>query len=172
MNRPKVIWFTGLSGAGKSSLAIELAKKLQQQNLKTSIIDGDQLRQQYNDLGFSNEDRIKQMHRAIDLAKQQFDEGSFVIVALISPFESMRKIARETIGKENFIEVYVNTPLSICEDRDTKGLYKKARLGLIKNMTGIDSIYDIPIKPKITINTSKEEIEDSVLKILTFLRRA
>ncbi len=166
----KVIWLTGLSGAGKSTIALQLAVKLKQLAYKVSIIDGDQLRLQYNNLGFSNEDRIKQMHRAIDLAKQQLNEDMFVIVALISPFESIRKIARETIGKENFIEVYVNTPLSICEERDTKGLYKKARLGLIKNMTGIDSIYDVPMKPEITIDTSKEEIGDSVLKILTFLR--
>jgi len=168
----KVIWLTGLSGAGKSTIALQLTEKLKQLAYKVSIIDGDQLRLQYNNLGFSNEDRIKQIHRAIDLAKQQFNVGLFVIVALISPFESIRKIARETIGKENFIEVYVNTPLSICEERDTKGLYKKARLGLIKNMTGIDSIYDAPMKPEITIDTSNEEIEDSVLKILTFLRRA
>ncbi len=168
----KVIWLTGLSGAGKSTIAIQLAVKLKQLTYKVSIIDGDQLRLQYNDIGFSNEDRIKQMHRAIDLAKQQLNEDMFVIVALISPFESIRKLAREIIYEENFIEVYVNTPLSICEERDTKGLYKKARLGLIKNMTGIDSIYDAPMKPEITIDTSKEEIGDSVLKILTFLRRA
>ena len=168
----KVIWLTGLSGAGKSTIAIQLAVKLKQLTYKVSIIDGDQLRIQYNDLGFSNEDRIKQMHRAIDLAKKQFNEDMFVIVALISPFDSIRKLAREKIYKDNFIEVYINTPLSICEERDTKGLYKKARLGLIKNMTGIDSIYEVPIKPEITIDTSKEEMVDSVLKILTFLRRA
>ena len=171
MLKYKVIWLTGLSGAGKSTIAIQLAVKLKQLTYKVSIIDGDQLRLQYNDLGFSNEDRIKQMHRAIDLVKQKFNEDMFVIVALISPFESIRKLAREKIGQENFIEVYVNTPLSICEERDVKGLYKKARLGLIKNMTGIDSIYDAPMNPEITIDTSKEETEDSVLKILTFLRR-
>ena len=163
----KVIWLTGLSGAGKSTIAIQLAVKLKQLTYKVSIIDGDQLRLQYNDLGFSNEDRIKQMHRAIDLAKQQFNEDMFVIVALISPFESIRKLAREIIGQENFIEVYVNTPLSICEERDVKGLYKKARLGLIKNMTGIDSIYDAPMNPEIKIDTSREETAASVLKILT-----
>ena len=167
----KVIWFTGLSGAGKSTIAIQLAIKLKQLTYKVSIIDGDQLRLQYNDLGFSNEDRIKQMHRAIDLAKHQFNEDMFVIVALISPFESIRKLAREIIGQENFIEVYVNTPLSICEARDVKGLYKKARLGLIKNMTGIDSIYDAPMNPEIKIDTSKEETADSVLKILTLVGR-
>lgn len=164
-----VIWLTGLSGAGKSTIAIQLAVKLKQLTYKVSIIDGDQLRLQNNDLGFSNEDRIKQMHRAIDLAKQQFNEDMYVIVALISPFESIRKLAREIIGQENFIEVYVNTPLNICEERDVKGLYKKARLGLIKNMTGIDSIYDAPMNPEITIDTSKEETADSVLKILTLV---
>ena len=167
----KVIWLTGLSGAGKSTIAIQLAVKLKQLTYKVSIIDGDQLRLQYNDLGFSNEDRIKQMHRAIDLVKQKFNEDMFVIVALISPFEPIRKLARETIYEENFVEVYVNTPLSICEERDVKGLYKKARLGLIKNMTGIDSIYDAPMNPEITIDTSKEETADSVLKILTLVGR-
>jgi len=147
----------------------ELAKKLQQQNHKISIIDGDQLRQQYNDLGFSNEDRVKQIYRAIDLAKQQFDADFFVIVALISPFESIRKIARETIGQKNFIEVYVNTPLSICEERDTKGLYKRARLGLIKNMTGIDSIYEMPLNAEIEIDTSQDTIEECMVKILALI---
>ena len=123
----KVIWFTGFSGAGKSTLALHLSEKLKEQHHKVSIIDGDQLRQQFNDLGFSNEDRMKQMQRAIELAKQQFDEDLFVIVALISPFASIRSLARETIGNESFLEVYLNTPLSICEERDTKGLYKKAR---------------------------------------------
>jgi len=124
----KVIWFTGFSGAGKSTLALHLSEKLKQQHHKVSIIDGDQLRQQFNDLGFSNEDRIKQMQRAIELSKQQFDQGNFVIVALIAPFTSVRKLARETIGNESFLEVYLNTPFNICEERDTKGLYKKARL--------------------------------------------
>ena len=109
------------------------------------------------------------MHRAIDLAKQQFDEGSFVIVALISPFEFIRKIAREAIGQKNFIEVYVSTPLNICEERDTKGLYKKARLGLIKNMTGIDSIYEIPMNSEIEIDTSQDIVEECIVKILALI---
>lgn len=167
----KVIWFTGFSGAGKSTLALHLSEKLKEQHHKVSIIDGDQLRQQFNDLGFSNEDRMKQMQRAIELAKQQFDEDLFVIVALISPFTSVRKLARETIGNESFLEVYLNTPLSVCEERDTKGLYKKARLGLIQNMTGIDSIYEAPLNPEITIDTSKETMDQSVLKILELIAR-
>ena len=167
----KVIWFTGHSGSGKSTLALHLSEKLKEQHHKVSIIDGDQLRQQFNDLGFSNEDRMKQMHRAIELAKQQFDEDLFVIVALISPFASIRRLARETIGNECFLEVYLNTPLSICEERDTKGLYKKARLGLIQNMTGIDSIYEAPLNPEITIDTSKETMDLSVLRILKLIAR-
>jgi adenylylsulfate kinase-like enzyme len=114
---------------------------------------------------------MKQMYRAIELAKQQFDEDLFVIVALISPFASIRKLARETIGNESFLEVYLNTPLSICEERDTKGLYKKARLGLIQNMTGIDSIYEAPLNPEITIDTSKETMDLSVLRILELIAR-
>ena len=167
----KVIWFTGFSGAGKSTLALHLSEKLKEQHHKVSIIDGDQLRQQFNDLGFSNEDRMKQMQRAIELAKQQFDEDLFVIVALISPFASIRSLARETIGNESFLEVYLNTPLSVCEERDTKGLYKKARLGLIQNMTGIDSIYEAPLNPEITIDTSKETMDLSVLRVLELIAR-
>ena len=109
------------------------------------------------------------MHRAIELAKQQFDQDFFVIVALISPFESIRKLARETIGQESFIEVYVNTPLSICEERDTKGLYKKARLGLIKNMTGIDSIFETPVNSEIEIDTSQDTFEECIVKILALI---
>ena len=105
----------------------------------------------------------------IELAKAQHDQDYFVIVALISPFEATRKLAKETIGGESFIEIYVNTPLEVCEERDTKGLYKKARAGLIKDMTGIDSNYEVPDNPDITIDTSKQIIEECVLKILKFI---
>jgi len=170
MSHLKVIWFTGLSGAGKSSLANQLSQALVKEGHKVSILDGDVLRQKLShDLGFSDEDRIEHMRRVIALSKQQLEDGMFVITALISPFKEMRELARQTIGQEQFIEVYVNTPLSVCEERDTKGLYQKARLGLIKQMTGIDSAYEAPTNPEVTIDTSQDEINQSVLKILNFM---
>jgi len=170
MSNPKVLWLTGLSGAGKSTIAKALSEALIESGHKVSILDGDALRQSIShDLGFSDEDRIEQMRRVIALAKAQLDEGAFVITALISPFQKMRDLARETIGKERFVEVYVNTPLIVCEERDPKGLYRKARLGLIRQMTGIDSAYEVPVNPEIIINTSQETIDQSVLKILNFI---
>jgi len=115
MGHLKVIWFTGLSGAGKSSLANQLSQALVKEGHKVSILDGDVLRQKLShDLGFSDEDRIEHMRRVIALSKQQLEDGMFVITALISPFKEMRELARQTIGQEQFIEVYVNTPLSVC----------------------------------------------------------
>lgn len=170
MSNPKVLWFTGLSGAGKSTIAKALSEALIESGHKVSILDGDALRQSIShDLGFSDEDRVEQMRRVIDLAKSQLDEGAFVITALISPFKTMRDLARQTIGQDHFIEVYVNTPLDVCEKRDTKGLYKKARLGLIEQMTGIDSVYEAPTNPEVTIDSSQETIDQSVLKILNFI---
>lgn len=165
-----MFWFTGLSGAGKSTLADALSQALIKDGHKVSILDGDALRQNIShDLGFSDEDRAEHMRRVIALTKQQFNEGMFVITALISPFEKMRSLARETIGQTNFIEVYVSTPLHVCEQRDSKGLYKKARLGLVSQMTGINSTYEPPTNAEITIDTSKETIDKSMLKILKFI---
>ena len=170
MINPKVLWFTGLSGAGKSTIAKALSEALIESGHKVSMLDGDAIRQSIShDLGFSDEDRAEQMRRVIALAKSQLDEGTFVITALISPFKKMRDLARETIGQERFVEVYINTPLSVCEERDTKGLYKKARLGLINQMTGIDSAYEAPTNPEVTIDTCQETIDQSVLKILNFI---
>jgi adenylyl-sulfate kinase len=172
MHDLKVIWFTGLSGAGKSTLANQLSQVLVKEGHKVSILDGDVLRQKLsNDLGFSDEDRIEHMRRVIALSKQQLEDGMFVITALISPFKAMRELARQTIGQDKFIEVYVNTPLSVCEERDTKGLYQKARLGLIQQMTGIDSAYEAPTNAEVTIDTSQEAINQSVLKILNFINK-
>jgi adenylylsulfate kinase-like enzyme len=109
------------------------------------------------------------MERAIKLAKDKFDNGFFVIVSLISPFKSLRDRAKEIVGPQNLVEVYVNTPLNICEERDTKGLYKKARAGLIKHMTGIDSIYEVPQNPDIVIDTVSHTIDDCVTQIMKFL---
>ncbi len=167
MNNPKVLWFTGLSGAGKSTLARALSEALIKSGHKVSILDGDALRQSISkDLGFSDEDRAEQMRRVIALAKSQLDDGAFVITALISPLKKMRDLARDTIGQDRFIEVYVNTPLSVCEERDPKGLYRKARLGIIQQMTGIDSAYEPPINPEIIIDTSTNTINQYLLNIL------
>ena len=170
MNPHKVIWFTGLSGAGKSTLAQALSETLIKRGHGVSILDGDALRQSISlDLGFSDEDRNEHMRRVIALAKNKLDEGTFVITALISPFQAMRDLARETIGQDRFIEVYVNTPLSVCEERDPKSLYRKARLGLIQQMTGIDSVYEVPTHSEITINTSQENIDQSIARILNII---
>ena len=149
--KSKVIWFTGLSGSGKSTLANALEQQFHQQGRHTYILDGDNIRQGLNkDLGFSDNDRIENIRRIAEVAKLMLDAGLIVMTAFISPFRREREMARELIGAENFIEVYVATPLTICEQRDPKGLYKKARSGQIKDMTGIDSPYEIPEKPKYT----------------------
>jgi adenylyl-sulfate kinase len=170
MVRPQVIWLTGLSGAGKSTLATHLAKKLRKKNIGSFIVDGDVLRESFGyDLGFSNEDRSKNVARAVSLAEQKLCEGLVVIVAMISPFIKDREHARSQFEPSQFKEVYVSTPLSECESRDPKGLYKKMRAGLISDMTGIDSPYEVPLKPELIIDTSALNIEESVEKILRAL---
>ena len=167
MVQPQVIWLTGLSGAGKSTIASHLAKSLGEKDIKTFVIDGDVLRESFgHDLSFSKEDRSKNVARAIHLANQKLHEGFAVIVALISPFSADRDFARTTLGSL-FKEVYLSTPLSECERRDPKGLYKKTRAGLISDMTGIDSPYEVPLQPEIIIDTSLLKIEESVEKILS-----
>lgn len=169
INKNKIIWLTGLSGSGKSTLANHLVKALSHKYQNIFIIDGDQLRQQYENFEFDDDARRKQMERAIKLAKDKLDNGFFVIVSLISPFKSLRDRAKEIVGPQNLVEVYVNTPLNICEERDTKGLYKKARAGLIKYMTGIDSIYESPQNPDIVIDTVSNTIDDCVKQITKFI---
>lgn len=156
MIQPQVIWFTGLSGAGKTTLALALQNALLKLQHKTFLIDGDMLRKSMgHDLGFSKEDRSINVGRAIQLAHDKIKEGHIVIVSLISPYLEDRALAKSMIGPSQFKEVYVNTPLSVCEERDSKGLYQKARLGLISNMTGIDAPYEVPTHPDFTIDTSK-----------------
>ena len=144
-HKGKVIWLTGLSGSGKTTIANELEKELHAQGKRTYILDGDNIRQHLNkDLGFTDADRIENIRRVTEVAKLMMDAGLIVITAFISPFRSEREMAREIIGTENFIEVLVDTPLSECENRDPKGLYKKARAGALSNMTGISSPYEKP----------------------------
>jgi bifunctional enzyme CysN/CysC len=141
----KVIWFTGLSGAGKSTIANALEVELHRQGKRTYILDGDNIRQGINrDLGFSDASRVENIRRVAEVAKLMLDAGVIVITAFISPFRQDRQLARDLIGAANFMEVFVKTPLAECEARDPKGLYKKARSGHLANMTGIDSPYEEP----------------------------
>jgi bifunctional enzyme CysN/CysC len=150
-----VVWLTGLSGSGKSTIANALEKRLYAEGRHTYILDGDNIRSGLcSDLGFSDVDRIENIRRITEVSKLMLDAGLVVITAFISPFRSERKIARELIGNDNFFEVYVKTPLAVCEQRDPKGLYKMARNGSLRNMTGIDSPYECPESPSAIIDTS------------------
>lgn len=155
-----VIWLTGLSGSGKSTIANELAIKLQQESKLAYVLDGDNVRMGLNkDLGFSDDDRKENIRRIAEVAKLLSDAGVIVITAFISPFREERAKAKEIIGKDNFLEVYVDAPLRVCEDRDPKGLYKKARSGEIPMFTGIDSPYEEPLSPDFLVNTENNTID-------------
>lgn len=162
----RTIWFTGLSGAGKSSLANELEKRLVAMGKHTMLLDGDNIRMGLNkNLGFRENDRIENIRRIAEVSKLMNDAGLIVLTSFISPFVRDRRSAREIIG-EDFIEVYVSTPLEECERRDVKGLYKKARSGELENFTGINSPYEVPENPEITIDTSKGTLEECVEQLL------
>ncbi len=157
---PKVIWLTGLSGAGKTTIAGALEREIQRKGYFTKMFDGDIIRLGVNkDLGFSDDDRMENIRRTAEIAKLFVDHGLVVICSFISPTKVMRDLARDIIGKERFIEVFVNCPLAVCEERDVKGLYKKARLGLIKDFTGIGSLYEIPDHPDIELRTDLWDIK-------------
>ncbi len=163
----KVIWFTGLSGSGKSTIANALEKELHAQGKRTYILDGDNVRQGLNkDLGFTDADRVENIRRVAEVAKLMMDAGLIVMTAFISPFRSERAMARELIGAENFIEVFVDTPLAVCEQRDPKGLYKKARSGQLPNMTGINSPYERPEKPDVIFEQGGMTIQDLIKLLL------
>jgi bifunctional enzyme CysN/CysC len=156
----KVIWFTGLSGSGKSTIANALEQKLHAQGQRTYILDGDNIRQGLNkDLGFTDEDRVENIRRVAEVAKLMMDAGLIVLTAFISPFRAEREMARQLIGPDHFVEVFVDTPLEVCEQRDLKGLYKKARAGLLPNLTGIGSAYEVPLSPDFTILTADESFK-------------
>lgn len=154
-HRGFVLWFTGLSGAGKSTLAMGLEQALHLQGKRTYTLDGDRVRQGLcKDLGFTDADRQENIRRTAEVARLMMDAGLIVITAFISPFRRDRELARQLIGPEHFIEIYVSTPLAVCEQRDVKGLYRKARDGLLQNMTGITSAYERPERPHLSIDTS------------------
>jgi adenylylsulfate kinase len=169
--RPVVIWLTGLSGAGKSSVANALELALCDAGNHTYLLDGDNVRLGLcKDLGFSDEGRVENIRRISEVSKLFIDAGLIVITAFISPFKRDRALAREVIGDESFIEVFVDAPLSECKRRDPKGLYKKVEQGLIKNFTGIDSAYEPPANPDIHINTLEDNIDTCVAQILKHLK--
>ena len=170
--KPKTIWFTGLSGSGKSTLANAVEKILHIQGKHTMLLDGDNIRMGLNsNLGFEEQDRIENIRRIAEVSKLMNDAGLIVLTSFISPYRADRERARKIIGNDDFIEIYVSTPLEVCEQRDTKGLYKKARSGAIPNFTGISSPYEPPINPEIVIDTSKSSLDDSVEFIINELKK-
>lgn len=161
-----VIWITGLSGSGKSSIAVELEKKLHIEGYLTQILDGDKIRNGINNnLGFSIEDRYENIRRIAEIAKLFIECGIIIICCFISPTEKIRNIARSIIGKKNFIEIFANMPFEVCEARDIKGLYKKARAGLIKDFSGVSSPYEPPKNPDLELLTERITIEDAVNQV-------
>ena len=169
-NRSFVIWFTGLSGSGKSTLANFLEQKLYENGIQTYILDGDNIRFGLNkDLDFSDEGRKENIRRIGEVAKLMTDAGIVVLTAFISPFREDRKTVRQLLDKNDFIEIYVKCDLNVCEERDVKGLYSKARAGEIKDFTGIDSPYEEPENPEFVIDTTENSIEESVDRIYTYL---
>ncbi len=161
--RGKVLWFTGLSGSGKSTLAIALERKLFDQGYSVIILDGDNIRTGINNnLTFSPEDRIENIRRIAEVAKLFLANGIICIVSFISPTRDMRANAKQIIGPSDFVEVFIDTPIEICEARDVKGLYKKARAGEIKDFTGIHAPYEAPLHPDVHVHTEDTDIEESM----------
>lgn len=165
-----MVWFTGLSGSGKSTVAIALERELQKRGILCRILDGDNIRFGINsNLGFSEEDRIENIRRIAEIGKLFVDTGIVTIAAFISPNNMLREMASKIIGQDDFIEVFVSTPLEECERRDVKGLYAKARRGEIKNFTGISAPFEAPENPDISLDTSKLSVEQSVNRLLDLI---
>ncbi|CAH0527237.1 adenylyl-sulfate kinase [Vibrio hippocampi] len=159
--QPAVLWFTGLSGSGKSTVANAVESKLLSLGKHSYLLDGDNVRHGLNkDLGFSDDDRVENIRRIGEVAKLFVDSGTLVLSAFISPFISDRQQARDLLEAGQFLEVFIDTPIEICEQRDPKGLYKKARAGEIKNFTGIDSAYEAPVNPEIHVQTADKSVEE------------
>lgn len=170
--KPCLIWFTGLSGSGKSTVANALEQQLYIEGHHTYLLDGDNIRHGLsNDLGFSDKDRVENIRRIGEAGKLFVDAGLIVMTAFISPFKSDRDIARSLVEESEFIEIYMSTSLAVCEQRDPKGLYKKARAGIIPHFTGIDSEYEMPTHPEITLDAALDSTEECVIKIMAFLKQ-
>ena len=165
--RPLLIWFTGLSGSGKSTLAVQLEAQLHDAGFKKYLLDCDNIRAGLNkDLNFTDEGRVENIRRIGEVSKLMLDAGIIVLSAFISPFHADREQVKNIVGSENYLEVFVDTPLDVCEQRDVKGLYKKARAGEVKNFTGIDSPYEAPQNPDIAIPTHRYSVEESVDQLM------
>ena len=166
-----VIWFTGLSGSGKSTLAHSVEEELHNLGCRTYVLDGDNVRHGLSsNLTFSDDDRKENIRRIGEAAKLMMEAGVISITAFISPFKEDRNIARQLLPHGDFIEIYCKASLEVCESRDVKGLYKLARAGKIKNYTGIDSPYEVPSNPELVIDTESESLEESVAKVIDFLK--
>lgn len=166
----KVIWLTGLSGSGKSTIATLLERKLAENGFLTKLLDGDNVRMGINNnLGFSDEDRTENIRRIAEVSKLFLDGGVITINSFVSPTIKIRKMARDIIGTKDFIEVFVDTPIEVCEKRDVKGLYKKARAGEIKNFTGIDAPFEAPVNPELVLKTENQSVEESTASLLKYL---
>ncbi len=161
--KARLIWFTGLSGSGKSTLAVQLEAALHAKGFKTYLLDGDNIRSGLNkDLSFTDEGRVENIRRISEVCKLFLDAGVVLLSAFISPFQADRELVKGIVGPENYIEVFVNAPLEVCEQRDVKGLYKKARAGEVQNFTGISSPYERPLHPDVVIETDKVSVEESI----------
>ncbi|WP_143871260.1 adenylyl-sulfate kinase [Catenovulum sediminis] len=169
--KPCILWFTGLSGSGKSTVANAVESKLFEAGLHSYLLDGDNVRHGINkDLTFSDEDRVENIRRIGEISKLFVDSGLIVLTAFISPFQADRQMVRDLVEAGEFIEVFIDTPIEVCEQRDPKGLYKKARQGEIKHFTGIDSPYEAPLNPEITVKTAELNIEECADFVLQHLR--
>ena len=168
--KSKVLWCTGLSGSGKSTIAQALERKLYNEGFFAQVLDGDNIRSGINNnLGFTIDDRKENIRRIAEVSKLYINSGVICINSFISPTCEIREYAKEIIGEENFIEIYINAPIEVCENRDVKGLYKKARAGEIKSFTGIDSPYEAPKKPHFEIKTNENTVEEAVEKLYNFI---
>ncbi|MEO1945711.1 MAG: adenylyl-sulfate kinase [Candidatus Thioglobus sp.] len=166
-----VIWFTGLSGSGKSTLAHSIEEELYKLNCRTFVLDGDNVRHGLSsDLTFSDDDRKENIRRIGEVAKLMMEAGVIAMTAFISPFKKDRNFVRQLLPQGDFIEIYCKASLEVCESRDVKGLYKRARAGEIKNYTGIDSPYETPDNPELAVDTESESLEESVAKVIDFLK--
>jgi len=169
-HKSAILWYTGLSGAGKSTLANKVEEKLFERGIHTYVLDGDNIRHGLNKgLGFSTEDRKENIRRIGEVSKLFVDAGAFVSTAFISPYREDRDMVRQLVNDGEFIEIFVNAPLDVCEERDPKGLYKKARAGEIRNFTGIDDPYEAPENAELTIYTGEKSLEECALEVINYL---
>jgi len=170
-HKPKIFWFTGLSGSGKSTLAGKLEEELHKRGMHTYLLDGDNIRLGLNkDLAFSLDDRTENIRRVGEVSKLFIDAGLIVLSAFVSPLNKDRDAVRALVAEGEFVEVFVDCPIEVCEKRDVKGLYKKARSGVLKDFTGISSPFEAPLNPEIIIYSAKEEISESIDKMLNYMK--